>query len=360
MQTNAGISILLALPASYIALCIFSTVHDSIHESGHGVVCRARGSNVHISLGSYACFPPRCEDSIWSVVAHPQLFYRPIYRTSTTCCSYPCHDPGSASTEEPLLFMGGLFGLIGMWLICFVLACSALRFFPRSFPSIPPNPNSVGVLWTFYRAHIIIFIPDLWILRARWYPWCQWTMTLTCCFAQLDLLNEIFYTFTPAPNVLGEWQPFFDGVRQWLIWTGVSPGSPYAPAFSASVRNGLWAFLLLLYIVHTIRYLRLAALLLFNSLRDGVAEETLTDALHVEPLSDVEVDDSNLGREGTALSLDLPGRHYIGLPRNADSEELMPESWAAGCDAQRLDNRSISTDMTPLQAASASLAQAER
>ena len=311
----------LALPVSYILICIFSALHDSIHESGHGIVCRARGSKVKISLGSYECSPPYCEDDsgVWSVTAHPELFFRPIYRTSATCCSYPCQDPSTALPQEPLVFIGGLFGLFGMWFICISLGCFALFTVPKLLPQVLPCSRGIGILFT---CHLIVFVPDMWILKVPWYPWTRWTMAFTCCFTQLDLLNEVFYAFTPAPNVLGEWRPNFDGVRQWLFWTSVPPGTQNPPATGASVRNGLWALLLLLYIVHTIRYLCLAARLLLSRSGSSEMEDAMTASLYMDGPTDSALEDHDNSPQGADSRINSA----YGSEANLFPHDQLPES----------------------------------
>jgi hypothetical protein len=254
-------AIIVALPISYVVVCIFSALHDTIHESGHGVMCRSRGLKVQISLGSFQCREPVCSDesSVWSVEARGELFFRPLYRTSSTCCSDPCQDPGSLSKKESLIFMGGLFGLLGMWLICVIMCCFAIMVVPRL--ALKPATNSCFALYLLRSAHIMAFLPEFWIIIAP-LPLCaRWSVLFTCCFTQLDLLNELFYAFTPSRTVVGEWEPSFDGVRQWMVWTGVPPNTMNPQTTSPIVRDSLWAVLLLLYVVHAARYIRLAILL---------------------------------------------------------------------------------------------------
>jgi hypothetical protein len=254
-------AIIFALPISYILVCIFSALHDTIHESGHGVVCRCRGSKVRISLGSFQCSAPSCsnEFSEWSIEAHGELFFRPLYRTSSTCCSDPCQNPTSSSSQESLIFVGGLFGLVGMWLICIIVCCFAILGAPRFSPKLPTN--SWFALSLLRGVHIMAFLPEYWIMDISWPLWARWSAVFTCCFTQLDLLNELFYAFTPSRTVVGEWRPSYDGVRQWMVWTGVPPDAMDPQTISPAVRDSLWAVLLLLYVVHAARYIRLAILL---------------------------------------------------------------------------------------------------
>ena len=294
--------ILASLPLSYIVLCIYTCLHDVIHECGHGVVCKARGSKVQISLGSFDCIPPYCSDDYpdWSMDPHLELFVRPIYRTSATCCSSPCQDPYSVIAQEPLVFMGGLFGFVGMWIISISFCCVALLSFPKHCPKV------TGCFCGYMRtSHVMFLLPDLWVVEMNWPPWAKWTVTLICCFTQLDLLNELFYAFTPSPLVIGEWESFFDGVRQWLYWTGAPPDTESAAATANNVLTGLWAALLVLYIFQTLRYLRIAARLLWSSRRRG------------------DDHDVNIGTiEGVSLLvLEEPAHRQ-------DNDEPMPQGWA--------------------------------
>jgi hypothetical protein len=260
-------AIIAALPISYVFVCIFSALHDTIHESGHGVVCRSRGSKVQISLGSFQCRAPECsgESSVWSIEAHGELFFRPLYRTSSTCCSDPCQDVNT-SNNESLIFMGGLFGLVGMWLISVVMCCCAILLDPR----LAFKPATCFALSLFRGAHVVAFLPEFWITNVPWPLWARWSVVFTSCFTQLDLLNELFYAFTPSRTVVGEWQPSFDGVRQWMVWTGVPPNNRDPQTTSPAVRDSLWAVLLLFYVVHAARYIRLAILLQWGGVRNDM------------------------------------------------------------------------------------------
>jgi hypothetical protein len=172
--------------------------------------------------------------------------------------------------RESLIFVGGLFGIVGMWFICVIMSCCAILVAPRLAPKL--DTNLCFPLSLLRGVHVMAFLPEFWILNVPLPLWSRWSVVFTCCFTQLDLLNELFYAFTPSRTVIGEWRPTFDGVRQWMIWTGVPQSSMNPQPISPDVRDSLWAVLILLYVVHAARYIRLAILLHRSGIRNDTSE----------------------------------------------------------------------------------------
>lgn len=225
--------VLVAIFYVWLCLFLFPMIHDLFHELGHAAYSINNcGNVVGITLGEYSSCPNNGQRWITICVTY-KWFIQSLYRTSRTTSYYYTflHKSQSYCYSKTFSLLGGVFGLIFMWLLTAIIVTPIWRFWVRSDWRIS---LIVGCSY--------LFCPLIWLSELAVRPkWLKMLLGIGAIFMQFDMINEIFYAFFPSRLIIFDYMPYGDGS---IVWNFMG----YTPKQVQDISYGIWAVLLLLYL----------------------------------------------------------------------------------------------------------------
>jgi hypothetical protein len=160
--------------------------------------------------------------------------------------------------------MGGVFGLLFMWLLTFLM---------------------VSLIWRLYlkydwRKSLLVgatylFIPLRWLreldgIRRKWF---KILLGFGAIIMQFDMLNEVFYSFFPSRLIIFDFMPFGDGSNYWY-------NLGYTREQIRSISYGVWAVLLVFYLAVLFTYYRFIRAVRRQPVAQRVLHESLVQIVY--------------------------------------------------------------------------------